>query len=151
MSDNWTWNNNYRDLTQVERFYPAYLARFEQLQAAGKYPYNASFRGHVSGIEGPDEDRAIYMLQTLRGVREVESTVAIHRAAGWRDMDPAELHSGPVRFAGVAEYGFYMGGTGFREWSNARLTMFHSSMMLLPGRNRTNGQLVTSKVIVKDR
>lgn len=81
----------------------------------------------------------------------METQIAEHRAAGWRDFDPAELGDGPVRFAGVAEYGWYMGGDGFREWETARLTRYgHSSVMVLRGRARTNGHLVIGKLLVKD-
>lgn len=146
----WTWNNDYKDLGQVEGFYPAYLAVYEELRAAGQYPYNDSFKGRVAGIEGPREDTAIYLLQQLRSVREMETQVAEHRAAGWRDFDPAEIEAGPVRFAGVAQYGWYMGGDGFQEWSNARLTRYYSSVMLLTGRHRTSGHLLEGRLIVKD-
>ena len=146
----WTWNNDYKDLGQVEEFYPAYLAVYEPLRAAGQTPYNDLFKGRIPGIEGPREDTAIYMLQTLRSVREMEAQVAEHRVAGWRDVDTAEIGDRPVRFAGIVEYGFYMGGTGFREWESARLTRHFSSWAVLPGRNRTNGHLVAGKLLVKD-
>jgi hypothetical protein len=147
----WTWNNDYKDLGQVEEFYPAYLAVYEELRAAGQYPYNDSFKGRIPGIEGPREDTAIYLLQQLRDVREMEAKIAEHRADGWRDFDPAEVDNGPVRYAGVATYGFYVGGHGFQEWTNARLTRYgHSSVMLLRGRARTNGHLMNGKLLVKD-
>lgn len=146
----WTWNKDYKDLGQVEEFYPAYLAIYEEISTAGGYPYNDLFKGRIPGIEGDREDTAIYMLQTLRSVRDMEAKVAEHREAGWRDIDPAELDGGPVRFAGIAQYGFFMGGDGFQEWENARLTRYHSSVIVLPGRNRTNGHLVHGKLLVKD-
>jgi hypothetical protein len=146
----WTWNNNYKDLAQVEPFYPAYLTVCNEIDAAGGYPFNDSFKGRIPGIEGPGEDTAIYMLQTLRSVRDMETKIAARRAEGWRDFDPAELDGGPVRYAGVAQYGWYMGGTGYQEWDNARLTRYgHSSVMLLTGRNRTRGHLTAGKLLVK--
>ena len=69
----WKFNGNYYDRVQVEEFYPAYLAVYEELKAAGKYPYNDLFNGRIPGIEGPDEDTAIYMLQGIRLVREREA------------------------------------------------------------------------------
>ena len=156
----WAWSSDYRDLSQVEEFYPAYLAVYEELRAEGQYPYNDSFKGRIPGIAGPREHTAIYLLQTLRHLHETEATLTEHRAAGWRDFDPARLARGPVRFAGVAEYAIYhagssatgltAGGSGWREWANARLTRYHASMMVLPGRNRTNGHIVSGKLIVKD-
>jgi hypothetical protein len=145
----WAWNNDYKDLGQVEAFYPAYLAVYEQLRAADGYPFNADFKGRIPGIEGPREDTAIYLLQKLRSIRDMEAKVTGHRAAGWRDVDLAELDGGPVRFAGVAEYGWYMGGDGFQSWENARLTRHDSSVWVLPGRNRTRGHLVAGKLLVK--
>ena len=156
----WEWNNDYKDLGQVEEFYPAYLVRYEELSAAGSYPYNDDFKGHIPGIEGPREDTAIYMLQTLRSLKETEAFLAERRADGWRDFDPAELGDSPKRFAGVIEYAIYntgshatgstAGGTGWREWNAPRLTRFHSSLGLLPGRNRTNGHIISGRVLVKD-
>ena len=59
----WTFSKDYKDLEQVGEFYPAYLAVYESLRAAGEYPYNDSFKGRIPGIEGPQEDTAIYLLQ----------------------------------------------------------------------------------------
>lgn len=148
----WTWNKDYKDLSQVEEFYPAYMAVYSKIVAAGQYPYNDSFTGRISGIVGPDEGRAIYMLQTLRSVREMEAKVTEHLADGWRELKDDELESGPVRYSGIAEYAFYMGGTGWYEWSDARLRLYgQSSTMVLPGRNRSNGHLITGKILVKDK
>lgn len=146
----WAWNNDYKDLGQVEEFYPAYLAVYEELREAGQYPYNDSFKGRIPGIEGPREDTAIYLLQKLRGMHAHEAKLAAYRADGWRDFDRSELGDAPARFAGVVDHGFEMGGSGWREWENARLTPYHSSVMVLPGRNRTNGHLVTGQLLVKD-
>ena len=156
----WRWNNDYGDLDQVTEFYPDYLAVYADLALAGKYPYNDSFKGRIPGIEGPREDTAIYLLQMLRSLCNTEITLARHREAGWRDLDPAELDRGPARFAGVAEYAIYhvgsraagltVGGSGWQEWENARLTHCRSSVMVLPGRTRVNGHIVAGKLIVKD-
>lgn len=146
----WIFNKDYNDLGQVQDFYAGYLAARLQLTSAGQYPYNDSFRGRIPGIVGPDEDTAIYLLQTLRKVREMERQVTARREAGWRDFTPAELDSGPVRYAGIAEYGWYMGGDGFREWGNARLARYGRSVMVLPGRRRTNGHLISGRLLVKD-
>lgn len=146
----WTFNRNYKDLGQVAAFYPAYLAVYEELAAAGKYPYNDEFRGRVAGIEGPAEDSAIYLLQTTRHVREHQARLAAYRADGWRDLDPAEVAAEPVRFAGVVDHSYDMSGTGWSEWSNARVARWHSSLMVLPGRARVNGALASGSLLVKD-
>jgi hypothetical protein len=147
----WAFNGNYKDLSQVAAFYPAYLAVYDEMRAASRYPYNDDFKGRIPGIAGPCEVTAIYLLQQLRSVREMEAQVNERKAAGWRDFDPAELAGVPLRFAGVAEYGWYHGGNGFRAWDNARLTRYgQSSVMVLTGRARTRGHLVTGRLIVKD-
>src|SRR5213595_936133 len=61
----WRFNKDYRDYSQVEAFLPSFMARLQELEAAGKYRYNDSFKGHIPGIEGPSEDSAIFMLQGL--------------------------------------------------------------------------------------
>jgi len=147
----WTFDRkNRNDLGQVAEFYPAYLARYTELREARQYPYNDSFKGHIPGIEGPDEDRAIYMLQTLHRVREMEATIAERRADGWRDLDPAEVSGSLVRFAGVAQYGFYVGGTGWQEWERPRLTRVNSSLWVIPAGKRTHGHMISGRVLVKD-
>jgi hypothetical protein len=147
----WQWNGAYDDLGQVEEFYPAYLAVLEQMRAAGEFPYNDSFRGRVPGIEGPRENTAIYLLQSLRHVRDMEAKVAGYRAAGWRDFDPAEIREVPLRFAGIVEYGQCVGGSGWQEWGSAKLAQAGRSVMVLPGRNRTNGHIVAGRLMVRDR
>jgi hypothetical protein len=149
----WAWNKDHKDLSQVEPFWPAYSAVRAELAAAGQYPYNDSFTGRIPGIEGPDEGRAIYMLQTLHSVREMELTIAQRRLDGWRDFDPGELAGAAktIRYAGVAEYGWYMGGTGYREWDDRpRLTPYGvSSVAVLTGKARTRGCLIQGRLLVK--
>ena len=157
----WEWNNNYRDLTQVEPWYPQYKVIHQELAAAGRYPYNDCFKDRILDIAGePHEDTAIYLLQMLRSLHETKDKLTQHLAAGWRHLAPAELNGPPVRFAGVAEYaihhadshatGLTVTGSGWREWENARVTRLHSSIMVLPGRNRTNGHITSGPLIVKD-
>lgn len=99
----WTFNKNYRDTGQVRQFMPAYMERYAELAAAGKYPYNDSFRGHI-GAEGPDEDTAIYLCQTLRSLDELSEQVATALADGFRLVDgpPEET----TKFARVIEFGW---------------------------------------------
>jgi hypothetical protein len=146
----WAFNRDYKDLTQVADFWPDYLAVYGELACDGRYPYNDSFKGRIPGIEGPGEVTAIYLLQQTRSLRNMELKVERHRDDGWRDFDPGEIASGPVRYAGVAEYGFCMGGGGFQKWDHPRLTRFHGSVVLLKGRARVNGHLLSGKLLVKD-
>ena len=145
----WEFNKDYKDLSQVAEFYPAYLAVYEEIQAAGRYPYNDDFKGRIPGIEGPREDTAIYLLQKARHQLEHDAKVAAYRADGWHDFDPAEIETGPARYAGVMEHGFE-NGTGIRKWDSARVTRFHSSLAVLPARCRTRGHVVYGQLLVKD-
>jgi hypothetical protein len=96
----------------------------------------------------------------LCSLHETQDKLTAHRAAGWRNLAPAEMDGQPVRFAGVAEYAIYhtgshatglaVTGSGWREWENARLTRLNSSIMVLPGRNRTHGHIASGTLIVKD-
>lgn len=66
-----------------------------------------------------------------------------------------------MRFAGVIEYAVYdvgvrttgstAGGTGWQGWGSARIGLVHGSRVVFPGRNRTNGHLVTGRLLVKDQ
>lgn len=80
-------NKSYDDLEQVREFMPAFLARLHALEAAGKYRYNDAFKGHVPGIEGPDEDTAIYLLQGLEHQDRQGEKVAALLADGYRWLD----------------------------------------------------------------
>ena len=147
----WTFNRDYRDKGQVEAFYPEYLAIREELESAGQYPYNEAFNGRIPGIAGPDEDTAIYLLQQEHSLRELDATLAARRADGWRDLPHEEITDTPQKFAGVALYGFYVGGTGWRQWDNARVRRYGSGVMILPAGRRTNGHIAAGRLLVLDR
>ena len=146
----WEFNRDYRDLGQVAGFWPAYLTVYEELHAAGRYPYNDSFKGRIPGIEGPAEDTAIYLLQHTRHLAELDAKVSEYRAGGWRDVEAGEIDAAPVRYAGVAEYAHCVGGTGWNEWGSARVVRARGSVVVLPGRSRTNGHLASGRLLVKD-
>jgi hypothetical protein len=133
-----TWDRDYRNLDQVEAFYPAYLARRDELDAAGQYPYNDSFRGHVPGIEGADEDRAIYMLQTLHDVKAMTAQVEAFRAEG---AEPVESLAAPTRYTRLMRFGWYMGGTGLAVYDDVRVVPDGRGRpaCILPKGRRTNG------------
>ena len=146
----WIFNRDYGDLSQVTEFWPAYLAVYQELAAAGKYPYDDEFRGRIPGAEGSCEDTAIYLLQHTRHLRDHENRLAGYRASGWRDFDPGELGATPRRFAGVVAHSFCVGGTGWNEWGDSRLVIRRGSVLLLPGRARTRGVLADGKLLVRE-
>lgn len=150
----WCFNRNYRDHNQVAPFTEAYMARYDELTAAGKYPYNDSFRGHIPGIEGPDEDTAIYLLQGARHFFDWQTSVdeAMADGCAWFDTAPAEGTF--VRFSRVIHVGFEMGGTGWREWNDARIVSVGEgravTLAVLPKGKRTKGHILCGgKVLVK--
>ena len=113
----WTWNKNYDDLEQVAEFYPAYLTRYHELEAAGQYPYNDSFKGHIPGIEGPREDTAIYLLQGLRRQRAMNE-----RITGWlaEGFEPVDSLAAVRKFPRVILYRADRSGE-WHEYTDARL------------------------------
>lgn len=143
-------NKNYKDREQIAEFIDGYMAVYNELTAAGQYPYNNSFKGRIPGLAGAtdkDEDSAIYMLQTERDLRAMEAKLARYLADGWEPLTEQPAES--VKVKGVVEYGFYVGGTGWREWTDPRILPFHSSTAVLPKGKRTNGHMLGSKVLVK--
>jgi hypothetical protein len=125
------------DAEAVRDFMPAYMTVRDELDAAGRYPYNADFVGRIPGLAGePDEDRGIYLLQTLHKMDAEREQLAAFLAAGGY---PAAEHDPTVPFRGtVVETGFYVGGTGWREHHDARLLFRNGAPYgILPPRRRT--------------
>lgn len=135
----------------VAPFFDAYMAVYDELQAAGQYPYNDSFIGRIPGIEGPDEHWAIYFLQVERSLRDMESKLAEAVADGCVPIAADDLSADEqVRYERLVQYGWYMNGEGFFEYApGGRLTRFHSSLAVLPRGARTRGQLCSGKVLIK--
>ena len=131
----WRFNKDYTDKDQIAAFMPAYTARYEELRAAGRDPYNDSFRGCI-GADGPDEDTAIYLCQEQRSLNEMHERVAQAIADGYIAVKCVDR---PVK-CDIATYGFYMGGTGWHERHDARLVYVDSSgLAVLPKGARTRG------------
>lgn len=149
MADAFLFNRDYKDHGQVADHLPAYMAVFDELTAAGRYPYDASFEGRIPGIAGRDEKTAIYLLQGLRHLNELSAQVDAAVADGFSCLPPGNVGSEPVRYREVVEYGFYMGGTGWRTWSGARLLRCRHSVVVMPKGARTNGHTVTGHLLVK--
>jgi hypothetical protein len=142
----WRFNKDYHDQEQITDLMPAYTARYEELRAAGKYPYNDSFRGYI-GADGPDEDTAIYLCQCQRSLNEMYAQVEKALADGYVAV---KYIDGTVK-CDIAVYGFYMGGTGWHEYHDIRLT--HRSgtgFAFLPKRAKTQWRtLIATKVLIR--
>lgn len=78
-------DKDYDNLAQVAHLWDAYAARRAELESAGEYPYDDSFKGHIEGLVADDrnETTAIYLLQVTRRVREYEGKVQALRDAGY--------------------------------------------------------------------
>lgn len=152
----WRFNKDYHDHDQVAPFFDGYIRAYLALD--GAYPYNDSFRGQIVGIEGPDEDTAIYLLQSTRHLIETFEQVAQARAEGCVDLEEVGLTE-TTKFSRIVQYGWYMGGTGFREWADARLVPESNPRQVeitgiahavIPKGKRTHGHLLMGgRVLVK--
>ena len=142
-----TFDRDYGNREQVARFYDDYLLAREAVLAEGGYPYNDSFRGLIPGIEGPDEGTAIYMLQGEYQLRELEARVAAFLADGGQGVEHLDA---ATKYAVVVEYGFYVGGTGWREWLEARIVPDPTGKprAVLPKGKRTRGHRLSPEAIV---
>lgn len=149
-------NRNYKDLEQVAEFLPAFRERLAELERAGQYRYNDAFKGHIPGIEGPDEDTAIYLLQGLDRARENAERIVAALADGY---EPLERVDRITKFSSVVVYDDQdrMRGPIWQEWEDARLipeTNAHHNpgeiCAVLPKGKRTHGHRVNGrKVMVK--
>lgn len=142
-----TFNKKYSDYSQVEEFLPAFLARAAELKAAGKYPYNDSFKGHVPGIEGPDEDSAIYMLKGLEELNKQNARIAELIAAGFQYITTLDKVS---KFRRVVLYPTNRMGGEWAEFEDARVIPYEDGAprALLPKGKRTNGHLVSGRAVL---
>lgn len=140
-----------RDPGQVRDLQPAYNARRAELDAAGLYPYNDSFKGHL-GTEfatDRDEDFAIYALQNLHDLDDLAAKVAAFKAEG---AEPVEHLEGVKRYSRVARFGWYMGGTGWAEFSDVRLSPYDGKSgrpwVAIPKGKRTHGFDVSTGTVL---
>lgn len=147
-----TFNGNYDDKAQIEPFYDAYLAVYDEIRAAGRYPYNDSFKGRIAGLDAAtskDEDSAIYMLQTLRDIKAMNSDLEGWRALGAVDVVADELSASakPTAFKALIAYGFYVGGTGLKVYENVRLRRVGHGLQVIEKGKRNGVWLSTSNLI----
>lgn len=141
-----TFDNDYKNTEQVRPYMADFLEVYAEFEAAGKFPYNDSFKGRIPGVEGPDEDTAIYLLQTLRDLDLLEAKVAAFLAEGGEHVETLT----ETRRGTVVCYGFYMGGTGWREYPEARLVARNGKpYAILPKGKRTNGYQVEGRVMIR--
>lgn len=147
----WTFNRDYKDTEQVRTFLADFLTAYHDITRRGEYPYNTSFKGRIPGLANAtnkNEDAAIYLLHTLKRLDEIKARVGAALGEGFQPLDSV---TEPRRYARVVEYGFYMEGTGWREWTAARVVPYgrHGRMILAKGK-RTNGHIPTGRLLVAE-
>lgn len=148
----WTFNKDYNDTEQVRPFFADFLSVYHDIKDRWAYPYNSSFKGRIPGLAtatSRDEDTAIYLLQTLKELDALKARVQSALTEGFQPLDSLRE---PRRYARVVEYGFYMGGTGWREWADARVVPYGPNRrMILPKGKRTNGHLPNGHLLVAEQ
>ncbi|WP_039993520.1 hypothetical protein [Gordonia otitidis] len=152
------WDRDHNNFEQVRPYLPAYLAIREEITAAGDYPYNDSFRGRIPGVAGSEhEDTAIYMLNNLTSLDELNAQIAHFINEGGHHINDAPLADDTVYRGTVVTHSFYVGGTGWRQYDNARFTIHHrdtvrgrrTEVLVYPPRKRNPIRLSGDRIMVR--
>lgn len=141
-------NRDFDDHEQVRPYFDGYLARRAELEAAGQYPYNDSFKGHIPGLEGPNEGRGIYMLQQMYDRDEMQAKVDAFLADGGQPVDELDLPEGRELRGTLATFGFFMGGTGYSE-QDVWLSRTGDRVMIREPRARTKRWVSTPRMMFR--
>ncbi|HEX5308957.1 MAG TPA: hypothetical protein VFW38_07745 [Solirubrobacteraceae bacterium] len=138
----WVFNGDYYDLAQVIPFIEPYWTIYEQLKAAGKYPYNADFEGRIPGLEDalPREETPIYLLQGLRHLVEGHERLAQVLADGYRRLTVLATRE---RFSSVVVFDRFYAVQRFEDARVIPDEQHHPSRVLPKGK-RTRGRRVGS-------
>jgi hypothetical protein len=142
----WRFNKDYKDYEQVRQFLPAFMVRLAELEAAGKYRYNDSFKGHIPGIEGPSEDSAIYMLQKLEQWNAEQAREQALLDSGYVYVTELEA---VTRYKHVVLVRSRDMGDGWADWADARLVPRDGRpWAVLPKGRRTNGYSIYDRRVL---
>jgi len=142
----WRFNKNYSDLEQVAEFLPYFESVLNALTAAGEYRYNDAFTGRIPGIAGPDEGRAIYLLQGLERLREQAARVEELVRSGHVHVTEA---TNTRKYGHIALYATNRNGGTWQEFYGARLVPENGRpYSVLPKGKRTNGWLVSGRHVL---
>jgi hypothetical protein len=128
-------DKDYDNYEQVRPYFADYENTRIELEDAGKYPYDESFKGQLPSLAGTsdkDETTAIYMLQQMYSREQMNREVRAFTAAGGRD---AEGVVGEQR-GDLATYGYYVGGTGWSVIKDARVKRENGRTMVKEPRQR---------------
>jgi hypothetical protein len=138
----WVFNSDYRDLAQIIPFIESYWTIYEQLKAAGQYPYDASFEGRIPGLEDalPHEETPIYLLQGLRRLVEGHEHLARVLADGYRRLTELATRE---RFSSVIVFDRFYAVQGFKDARVIPDEQYRPSGVLPKGRH-TRGRRIDS-------
>lgn len=149
------WDGDYKNQEQVRPYMADFLRVFALFDPDLRLAYNDQFKGRIPAIVGPHEDTAIYMLQNLKRLDELNRQVEKFLADGGREVTPEDVGDKVLRGT-VVFYGFYMGGTGWTEYRGARLLRQRraggelGSLCVLPKGKRTKGHYAHGRVLLKE-
>src|SRR5690606_8772076 len=123
---------------RIAPYYAAYLARREQLDAAGLYPYNDSFLAPIARTGSKREVTLIYLLQDWHRLQMERAQLAAFIERGAFKITPADVK--PGMRGTVANVGRYSGAfqTGYAEYEDVRLVTVYRGTAIgyIPPRKR---------------
>jgi len=144
-------DGDYGNPEQVRPYLEGFARRHTELVTAGRFPYNAELRGHIPGIEGPDESAAFWLLRLLSDLEEIAAKREEFIASGAREITLADLADGQVLRGTVVQCGFNQRGTGWLRFDSARVLPRRGWMFLLEKGRRTNGRwLARGTVLIRE-
>lgn len=115
-------NKDHKDTEQVRPYFADYMRLYEALVEKGHYPYNDSFWGQIPGLAGsPDEERGIYLLQTLRSLEDMRQRAATFKDEGGCEVTSSTWPAGIECRGTLARYGWYITGTGWEVLDDVRV------------------------------
>lgn len=155
-TDVFIFNKDYKDLLQVVDYLPRFMEVLVEIEGRGQYRYNDSFKGRIPGIEGPDEDAAIYLLQGLERDCEERCKIVEFLNQGY---EPVTTLTEATKFRHIIVFegeGQSMAG-GWSEFRDARLVPYDYGPQsevtgrihgVLPKGKRTIGHAVNGRQVL---
>lgn len=139
-------NGNRNDHEQVRPYFADYLALYNELIEAGRYPYDTCFENRIPGLQGDSERTGIYMLQCMRRRDIMHRNIEEFTARGAVDITTVDL-TGPKPPRGtVAVYGYYVGNMGWQVYEDQRLALKNGRIVRIePGRR--NGEYLAGSAL----
>ena len=115
------WDRDYGNHEQVRPYMKQFLTLYQGMKDRGEYPYDDAFKGLIDGVAGSEhESTAIYLLQGLKSLDELDAQIAAFIDGGGSHLADADAAIGEQYRGSVVQYGYYQGGTGWRQYDNVR-------------------------------